>query len=143
MSEGDPNPSCIDGIKVIYHELLGLLCSTKRNSHTPIETMLNKLGWLSINQLASEIRLIEVWKGLNQENYCLNDLFEKAETNNGITRSAGLNKLKNVFKSKLRDNSFAYPSIQLWNSAPANVTTEIKESRARTAIRNFVKTLPI
>ena len=105
--------------------------------------MLKKLDWLSINQLASEIRLIEVWKGLNKENYCLNEMFERAVTNNGVTRSAGLNKLKNVFKSKLRDNSFAYPSIQLWNSAPANVTTEIKESRARTAIRNFVKTLPI
>ena len=105
--------------------------------------MLEQIGWLSINQMSSEIRLLEVWKGLNQDNYCLNELFEKSESNTGITRSAGLNKLKTVFKSKLRDNSFVYPSVQLWNSAPPDVTTETMESRARKAIRNYVKTLPI
>ena len=89
--------------------------------------MLEKLGWLSINQLASEIRLIEVWKALNQENHCLKmkNLFEKATANEGITRSAGLNKLKISFKSKIRENSFAFPRIQLWNSAPPDVTTEL------------------
>ena len=143
IKEEDPNPTCIEGIKVIYHDVLRLLCNSKRKDHTSIESLLKQLGWLSINQLASEIRLIEVWKGLNQENYCLNDLFEKSESNNGITRSAGLNKLKTVFKSKIRENSFAYPSVQLWNSAPPDVTTETKESRARKAIRKFVETLPI
>ena len=105
--------------------------------------MLTQLGWLSINQLASEIRLLEVWKGLNQENYCLNQLFEKSESNNGITRWAGLNKLKTGFKSKIRENSFVYSSVQLWNSAPPEITTETKETRARKAIRSYVKTLPI
>ena len=128
---------------MIYHHVLRLLCNSKRKNHTPIESMLEQLGWLSINQLASEIRLLEVWKGLNQENYCLNDLFEKAQSNSGNTRSAGLNRLKNVFKSKIRENSFAYPSVQLWNSAPPEITTETRESRARKAIRNYVKTLPV
>jgi hypothetical protein len=123
--------------------LLRLLCSTKRNSHTSIESMLDKLGWLSVNQLSAEIRLMEVWKSLNKENYCLNDLFEKAESNNGNTRSAGLNKLKTAFKTKIRENSFVYPSVQLWNSAPPAMTTETTELRAKKAIRNFVKTLPI
>ena len=105
--------------------------------------MLEQLGWLSLNQLSAEIRLFEVWKGLNKENYCMNELFEKAESNRGITRSAGLNKLKTVFRSKIRENSFAYPSVQLWNSAPAEITTENNESRVRKAIRNYVKSLPI
>ena len=105
--------------------------------------MLEQLGWLSINQLSSEIRLLEVWKGLNLENYCLNELFEKAVTNQGNTRSAGLNKLKTCFKTKIRENSFTYPSIQLWNAAPPEVTTAETETKARKAIRKFVKTLPI
>ena len=143
INPNDPNPTSITGIKVIYHDVLRLLCNSKRKNHTSIESMLDQLGWLSINQLASEIRLLEVWKGLNQENYCMNEIFEKAESNNGKTRSAGLNKLKTVFKSKIRENSFAYPSVQLWNSAPSDITTETKESRARKAIRKYVKTLPI
>ena len=68
---------------------------------------------------------------------------KKSESNNGITRSAGLNKLKTGFKSKIKENSFVYPSVQLWNSAPPEITTETKEARARSAIRSYVKTLPI
>ena len=139
----DPNSTSIEGIKVIHHDVLRLLCNSKRSSHRSIESMLEQLGWLSITQLSAEIRLVEVWKGLNKENYCLSELFEKAESNNGITRSAGLNKLKTVFKSKIRENSFAFPSVQLWNSSPADITTETRESRVRKAIRNYVKTLPI
>ena len=119
------------------------LCNTRRSKHTSIESMLEKLGWLSVNQLSCEIRLIEVWKALNQENHCHNNLFEKTITNQGITRSAGLNRLKIGFKSKLRENSFSFPSTQVWNSAPADVTTAVTESQARAAIRKFVKTLPI
>ena len=66
------------------------LCTSERPSE--------KLGWLSINQLACEVRLIEVWKALNLENHCLNSMFEKATSNQGITRSTGLNKLKVGFK---------------------------------------------
>ena len=105
--------------------------------------MLEKLSWLSINQLSCEVRLIEVWKALNQENHCLKSLFVKAETNQGITRSAGMNKLKSCFKTKIRENSYAYPSIQIWNSAPREVTTAETETKARAAIRKYVKTLPI
>ena len=109
--------------------------------------MLEKLGWLSINQLACEVRLIEVWKAINQENHCLNQsinyMFEKATANQGITRSAGLNRLKAGFRSKIRENIFTYPSIQIWNSAPPEVTTAETESQARDAIRKYVKTLPL
>ena len=51
-----------------------------------------------------------------------------------------INKIKTVFKSKLRENSFVYPSVQLWNSAPSEITIETTESKAKKAIRHFVKT---
>ena len=80
---------------------------------------------------------------MNQENHCLSKFFEKTATNEGITRSAGLNRLKIGFKSKIRENSFVFPSIQIWNSAPPEVTTAESESKARVAIKKYVKTLPI
>ena len=126
-----------------YHNLLRLLCCTKRDSHTSIESMLEKLGWLSINQLTCEIRLIEVWRALNEENHCHKSLFEMAHSNQGSTRSAGLNNLKSCFKTKIRENNYSYPSIQIWNSAPSDVTTAATESAARRAIKKYVKTLPI
>ena len=62
--------------------------------------MLEKLGWLSINQLSCEIRLIEAWKALNHENHCLQGLFEKAHTDKGITEVLALTSLRAVSKLK-------------------------------------------
>ena len=49
-------------------------------------------------------------------------------------------RLKISFKSKQRESSFAFSSIQIWNSAPPEVTTAESETKARSAIR---KSLPI
>ena len=104
--------------------------------------MLEEVGWLSLNQLACETRLIEVWKSLNIDNYCLKDLFEKVE-HHRFTRDSQKIRLKSSFKSQLRENSFQYPSVQLWNSAPLDVTNASTETKAKTAIRAYVKNLPI
>ena len=105
--------------------------------------MLEKHQWLSVNQLSREIRLIEVWKVLNNENHCHKSLFEMAHSNQGSTRGAGNNNLKSCFRTKIRENRFTYPSIQIWNSAPSDVTTAATESIAIRAIRKYVKTLPV
>ena len=107
------------------------------------QSMLEKLGWLSLNQMCAEVRLIEVWKSLNLENYCLEDMFEKADSARINVRNSSRNRLKSSFKSRLRENSFHYPSVRLWNSAPIEVTKAITESAARNAIRKHVLSLPI
>ena len=142
LSDEDPNPSSIEGIKVIFHDVLRLLCSTKRSNHSSIESMLKKLNWLSVNQLAAEVRLMEVWKSLNLEDYCLKSLFQEVERSRS-TRSSGTRKLKTNFKTKIRYSSFQYQSVRLWNSAPDDVTNAATESKAKSAIRKFVSALPI
>ena len=84
-------------------------------------TMLQKVGWMSINQLACEVRLVETWKALNNENYCLRDIFEKIENGPHNTRSSNKIKLKSYFKTRIRESSFQLPSVQLWNAAPVEV----------------------
>ena len=115
----------------------------KRENKMSVKKMLEKVGWLSINQIASEVRLIEVWKSLNQENYCLQSLFERIHSNRPNTRASMKIRLKSGFKSRLRENSFHYPSVRLWNSAPIAVTNATTESQARNAIRAYVESLPI
>ena len=138
----DPQSHSINGIKTIYNDVLRLLCGSKRENRKPIEELLAETGRLSINQLSCEIRLIEVWKSLNLDNYCLKDLFEVVQSTQQ-TRSSNKIKLKSGFKSWLRENSFQYPSVQLWNSAPSSVTSATTESSARSAIKIFVQTLPL
>ena len=144
-STEDPHPSGIHGIKVLFNDVLRLLCNTRRKQHTTIKTMLEKVGWLSINQLACEVRLIETWKALNsKEDYCLKNIFERTEQGKEGLRSSNKIRLKTNFRSKLRDNSFHYPSVELWNAAPPEVTEANTESKARAEIRRHVKrTIPI
>ena len=78
--------------------------------------MLNELGWLSVNQLTAEVRLLEVWKLLN-EDYCLSDMFAKVESKTGRMGKNSV-RVPKVVLSRLRDNSFKYPSCKLWNLAP-------------------------
>ena len=101
--------------------------------------MLQKLDWLSINQLAAEVRLIEVWKALN-ENNSLTEMFERVE---GSTRAASQNRIKVGKNSKIRESSFLRPSVKLWNMAPLSVVEAPIEANARKAIKDFVKTLPL
>ena len=76
------------------------------------------------------------------EDYCLKSLFQEVERSRS-TRSSGTRKLKTNFKTKIRDSSFQYQSVRLWNSAPDDVTNAATESKAKSAIRKFVSTLPI
>ena len=112
-----------------------------RINNTSIGSMLKQLHWLSINQLACEQRLMQVWKSISNEDYCLHDMFKPRE-NQRETRSAGTKKLQINFRTKLREASFHFPSVRLWNSAPEEVTNAPTESQAKTAIRKFVLTLP-
>ena len=138
IKESDPAHSSINAIRVVYNDLLRLLCKSKRKERKPIKEMLEELGWLSLNQMCCEVRLIEVWKSLNLDNYCLKNLFEKVNS-----RNHNRIRLKSEFKSRLRESSFHYPSVQIWNTAPQSITNANSESQARKAIRDFVKTLPV
>ena len=122
VEESDPHHSNIEGIRVVFNNMLRLLCGSKRTEHTSIQSMLDHLGWLSINQLAAEVRLIEVWKSLNLSEYSLSQIFPKFESGTLPTRSLQKNRLKTSLKSKIKENSFQYPSARLWNFAPMNVT---------------------
>ena len=144
MKETDPTPNCINGIRVHFRNVLRLLCGSKREEHLSIRSMLDKVGWLSLNQLACEVRLTETWKALHLENYCLKDIFERIETSGINTRSSNKIRLKSAFKSRLRESSFQYPSVQLWNCAPQEVTEATTEPAAKAAIRKFVcENIPI
>ena len=117
--------------------------SNGQTKHTSIKSMLNQLGWLSLNQMCCEIQLTEVWKSINIKNYYLENIFERVDSDQTNIRNTGKNRLKSNFKSRLRDNSFHYPSVRLWNLAPPEVTNAMTESAARAAIRQHVLTLPI
>ena len=118
------------GLVVLFHDLAHLF-----------ELRLDDLGWISINQLSAEMRLTEVWKSINTE-YCLSDMFQLAKNNTRAVEKSRVITPK-VILSRLRQNSFLYPSCKLWNCAPVQVTKAKSLTEAKREIRAFVKTLPL
>ena len=113
-NEGDPIPKCINGIRVLFNNLLRLLCNSKRSQHTSIKSMLEKVGWLSINQLACEVRLIETWKALYQEEYCLKEIFERVDSRIS-PRSENQIRLKSSFRTKILNSPKLHLSAFCWH----------------------------
>ena len=59
-------------LQLTQNNLLRMLNKTKVADKVSISSMLNKFGLLSVNQLAAQIKLTEVWKSINVENCPLN-----------------------------------------------------------------------
>ena len=75
--------------------------------------------------------------------YCLSDdMFTKVESKTRRLGNKNNVRVPKVVLSRLRDNSFKYPSCKLWNLAPIEVTTAPTLAKAKDEIRKFVKSLP-
>ena len=136
----DPHPTVIEPIKVVFNDMLRLLCGNRRDDRVSIASMLNQLQWLSLNQLAAEVRLKETWKALHQGS-SLSGLFQRVESS---TRATTIHNTVQIgMTSTIKENSFLHPSAKLWNIAPQAVVNAATERQAKKAIRDFVKTLPL
>ena len=141
-----PKHGSIDKIKVVFIDCLRLFTNNKREDHARVEDMLRELGWLSINQLCAETRLLEAWKTVHVENYCLEDtlkLKRRPKTQYMSTRSTAHTLLETGQRDRFSNGSFVHKTALIWNTAPKNVRQATNLCQAKTLIRTFVKTLPI
>ena len=76
IEENDPTSSSISELKKVFNDCLRLLSGKVISDRVSIKSMLEELGWLSINQLAAETRLIEAWKTVHLEEYCMKDILK-------------------------------------------------------------------
>ena len=99
----------MDKIKVVFNDCLRLLTNKKRKDHAKIKDMLQDLGWLSIIQLCAEIRLLEAWKAIHLEDYCLKDTLEiKKKSKHMATRSNKQTLLITGERDKFTNGSFIH-----------------------------------
>ena len=107
--------------------------------------MLNKYNLLSVNQLAAQIKLLEVWKSVNLEGYPImlepynNNLSQSGHS----LRPQGDRIFKDMSKLHKAESSFNIDAARIWNAAPKTVTSAITLSLAKKSILLFVKSLPV
>ena len=72
---------------------------------------------MSVNQLASNIKLTEVWKATNNSEYPVQLTHKKPEgrMNNFILRPSTIRTWKEACKTKIAKESFTYDAAKIWN----------------------------
>ena len=120
-------------------------CNVPLAEKVSIKSMLEKFGLLSVNQLAAQIKLREVWKSIYCEDYPI-----KLEPYNPALEDGSHSlrpKQNRVFSDSFRLNkakaNFNVDAARVWNSAPTSIRGALTIHEAKKAINAFVKTLPI
>ena len=105
--------------------------------------MLIKFNLPSVNQLAAKIKLVEVWKAINKEDYPI--VMDKYNWN--IEHTHELREQSNrIFddscKLKKSELSFHVDAAKLWNLAPTKIKNAVSMHAAKREIDIFCMTLP-
>ena len=144
IKEEDPTPGCIDKLTVAFNDCLRLITGNTRQDHTSIKNMLEELGWLSLNQLSAETRLIQAWNTAHVEDYCLQDTLTKRRKGSYSTRGSEVDHFEPGKDNRITSSgSFVNQTAKLWNQAPIQIKSATTLEQAKSLIRSYVKTLPI
>ena len=132
-------------LQTTQNRLLRMLNKTRLSDKVSIASMLEKFQLLSVNQLAAEIKLIEVWKAINVEGCPIKlDPYVAERRKTNIELRPKTNRIFNdTAKLQVSQSSFNIDAARTWNNAPKEVQNAITLSSARKAIRTFCKSLPI
>ena len=129
--------------------MLRTINGSKVRDRVSVKSMLAKFDLLSVNQLAAQIKLTEVWKAKNVENYALSlDPYKRPHPEQDVNPEKLLRPRTNrVYNDSSRfqisKQSFNIDAARLWNLAPQTITNSVTLSAAKSAILKHVKTLPV
>ena len=100
---------------------------------------------LSVNQLAAEIKLLEVWKSVNIEGCAIKmEPYNQTQMRDDINLRPRLNRIFNdSAKRRVAQSSFHIDAARIWNGAPMEIRDSITLSEAKKQIKKYCKSLPV
>ena len=141
----DSDPECEDfkSIQLIQNKLMRSLNGTKVKDRISISSLLEKLGMLSVNQLNAQVKLVEIWKAINVDNYPLKIEQQTRNDERASTRADTIGRPVEIGRTNLTQRSCISDAIRLWNIAPVTVTSSMSLAQAKAEIKKYVRRLPI
>ena len=144
MSFLDPTCADLRDIQLVQNELLRTLNGSKIADKISTEYLLSKFGIMSVNQQNAQIKLLEIWKALNIEDYPLEIRQQAIPTTGMTTRASGKGRPIEIGKSNItQEGTSTSDAIRISNLSPENVTNAKTLYQAKNSIRSYVKSLPI
>ena len=105
--------------------------------------MLDKFNLLSANQLNASVKLLEIWKALNVDNYPLSVDRQEENINGMSTRGDMACRPKEIGKTILTQKTCVSDAIHLWNQSPKIIKESNSVYKAKKEIKAYVKLLPV
>jgi len=132
-------------VQVQLNKGMRTVLGTTMADRVPVRELVMEVGVPTVNQLAAETTLMEVWRHVNnglpagQYLVPVDEYIEESRT----TRRTG----RGFMATMLRDDSgaarFFLQSSRLWNDAPQELRDENVEGKAKKIIREYSRTLPL
>ena len=118
---------------------------TKISDRVSTKSMLDKFQLLSVNQLAAEIKILEVWKSLNVESCPIKLVpYNPHESVNSHQLRPKPNRIFcDTARLQIYTSSFNIDAAKLWNVVPVDVRNSPNVIMAKRAIKKFCITLPV
>ena len=107
------------------------------------KVLLANLNMLSVNQLNAKIKLLEIWKALNVENYPLEITTKVTNQNTMNTRAMTSNQPIEIGSKNLTQKSCISDAIRLWNLAPIELKNITNLISMKKATKTYVNSFPI
>ncbi len=141
----DKKSATMKSLQLTQNRMLRAINNSKIKDRISVTSMLQKFNLLSVNQLAAQIKLTEVWKSINIEGYpIVLDPYSRTAGSSEIDLRIKPTRIFNdTSKLAISGYSFNVDSARLWNLAPPAVTRTQTLTLAKKAILAHVKTLPV
>ena len=143
IMDQDPENGDLNAIQMIMNKLLRSINGTKIKDMVSTKKLLSKFGLLSVNQLNAQIKLLEVWKALNVEDYPLVIKQQESNQTGMETRAAKNKRPVEIGKNNQTKNTCVSDAVRVWNLAPEKVKGKETLFSAKRAIKDYVKSLPV
>ena len=98
---------------------------------------------LSVNQINASIKLLEVWKSMNDTAYPIKWIKRRDDQQRLGLKSSNKPDITIKSHSKIQSGTFFNDAAQIWNDAPVSIKECKSIYAAKKNIKSFVKSLPI
>ena len=143
LNEDQPKSQYLTMVQRAQNKMLRVLDGSMVTDRKRTKTILDDQNMLSVNQIAAQIKLTEMWKASNDPHYPIK-MKTKGSQEDGIeTRSITRRDLTEVGRSTKAKKSFTCDAAKVWNKAPDKIKIARTLASAKKAIKEHCKSLPI
>ena len=130
-------------LQLTQNRLLRLLNNTRVKDKVSVNKMLEKFQITSVNQLAAEIKLTEVWKSINVDNCPTRlDPYNQHANTSQLLRPKSNRVFNDSSKLRVSKSSFSIDAARVWNTAPIQIRNAPTLAEAKRLIKQYAKSLP-